>query len=92
MVHQFQLCKIGTHDLLLDYGEVVRRHLIHNQSSIQRFTLERLNQIIEDIIRACILDFSGGWDTYLYLVKFSHKAYKSTLEAVHNVLHVSMLF
>ena len=29
---------------------------------------ERLNQILEDMLRACILDFGGSWDSHLYLV------------------------
>ncbi|GJU46475.1 putative reverse transcriptase domain-containing protein [Tanacetum coccineum] len=33
---------------------------------------ERTIQTLEDMLRACILDFKGSWDVYLPLVKFSY--------------------
>src|SRR5262249_31198930 len=33
---------------------------------------ERTNQIFEDMLRACVLDFGGVWDVYLPLAKFSY--------------------
>ena len=33
---------------------------------------ERLNQILEDLLRACVMDFTGSWDTKLHLMKFSY--------------------
>ena len=33
---------------------------------------ERLNRILEDMLRACILDFGGSWEDYLHLVEFSY--------------------
>ena len=33
---------------------------------------ERLNQILEDMLRACVMDFTGSWDTKLHLMKFSY--------------------
>ncbi|KAA0032437.1 DNA/RNA polymerases superfamily protein [Cucumis melo var. makuwa] len=32
---------------------------------------ERLNQILEDILRACVLEFSGSWDSHLHLMEFA---------------------
>jgi len=33
---------------------------------------ERIIQILEDILRACVLDFEGSWDKYLPLVEFAY--------------------
>ena len=33
---------------------------------------ERTIQTLEDMLRACVLDFSGSWDTYLPLAEFSY--------------------
>ena len=33
---------------------------------------ERVNQVVEDMLRACVLDFQGKWEEYLPLVEFSH--------------------
>src|SRR5262249_1238237 len=33
---------------------------------------ERTNQILEDMLRACVLDFGGVWDVYLPLAEFSY--------------------
>ena len=34
---------------------------------------ERNVQTLEDMLRACVLDFGGSWDTYFPLVEFSYK-------------------
>jgi hypothetical protein len=41
----------------------------HPQTSGQT---ERVNQILEDMLRACVLDFSQKWDEYLPLAEFSY--------------------
>lgn len=33
---------------------------------------ERVNQILEDMLRACVLDFKGSWEQYLPLVEFAY--------------------
>ncbi|GKB45985.1 putative reverse transcriptase domain-containing protein, partial [Tanacetum coccineum] len=33
---------------------------------------ERTIQILEDMLRACVLDFGGSWDIHLSLVEFSY--------------------
>ena len=41
---------------------------------------ERTIQILEDMLRACALDFEGEWDKYLYLVEFAYnKSYQVTI-------------
>jgi transposase InsO family protein len=41
----------------------------HPQSSGQ---IERVNNILEDMLRACVLEFSQKWDDYLPLVEFCY--------------------
>ncbi|GKF63566.1 putative reverse transcriptase domain-containing protein, partial [Tanacetum coccineum] len=33
---------------------------------------ERTIQTLEDMLRACVIDFGGSWDTHLLLVEFSY--------------------
>ena len=43
---------------------------------------ERTNQILEDMLRACALDFGGSWDDHLPLAEFSYNnSYQSSLKA-----------
>ena len=32
---------------------------------------ERLNQVLEDMVRACALEFPGSWDSHLHLMEFA---------------------
>ncbi|XP_038895840.1 uncharacterized protein LOC120084007 [Benincasa hispida] len=49
----------------------------HPQSDGQT---ERLNQILEDMLRAYAIEFSGSWDAHLHLMKFAyHNSYQSTI-------------
>ena len=41
---------------------------------------ERTIQILEDMLRACVLDFEGSWVKYLPLIKFSYNnSYQATI-------------
>ncbi|XP_060964053.1 uncharacterized protein LOC133033355 [Cannabis sativa] len=41
---------------------------------------ERTIQILEDMLRACIMDFEGSWNKYLPLIEFSYNnSYQSTV-------------
>nr|GEU98415.1 putative reverse transcriptase domain-containing protein [Tanacetum cinerariifolium] len=43
---------------------------------------ERTIQTLEDMLRACVLDFGKGWDKYLPLVEFSHNnSYHTSIKA-----------
>nr|GEV71090.1 putative reverse transcriptase domain-containing protein [Tanacetum cinerariifolium] len=43
---------------------------------------ERTIQTLEDMLRACVLDFGKGWDRHLPLVKFSYNnSYHTSIEA-----------
>jgi hypothetical protein len=43
---------------------------------------DRINQILEDMLRACALDFGGSWDEHLPLAEFSYNnSYQSSLKA-----------
>nr|GEV95069.1 putative reverse transcriptase domain-containing protein [Tanacetum cinerariifolium] len=44
---------------------------------------ERTIQTLEDMLRACVIDFGKGWDRYLPLVEFSyHNSYHTIIKAV----------
>ncbi|KAA0046200.1 hypothetical protein E6C27_scaffold376G00730 [Cucumis melo var. makuwa] len=41
---------------------------------------ERLNQVLEDMLRACVLEFSGSWDSPLHLMEFAYNnSYQATI-------------
>jgi hypothetical protein len=41
----------------------------HPQTSGQT---ERVNQILEDMLRACIISYNGSWEKWLPLAEFSY--------------------
>ena len=42
--------------------------------------MDRLNQVLEYMLRACVLDFQGSWEELLLLVKFVYNnSYHSTI-------------
>ncbi|KAL4039223.1 hypothetical protein IC575_002872 [Cucumis melo] len=41
---------------------------------------ERLNQVLEDMLGACALEFSGSWDSHLHLMEFGYNnSYQATI-------------
>ena len=41
---------------------------------------ERVIQVLEDMLRGCVLDFLESWDRYTYLMKFSYNnSYRSSI-------------
>ncbi|GJT42700.1 putative reverse transcriptase domain-containing protein [Tanacetum coccineum] len=57
--------------------EVVSRHgvpvlIISDRDSKTDGQSERTNQTLEDMLRACVIDFGKGWDRHLPLVEFSY--------------------
>ena len=43
---------------------------------------ERTIQTLEDILRACVIDFGNSWDTHLPLIEFSYNnSYHTTIKA-----------
>ena len=41
---------------------------------------ERTNQVMEDMLRACVLDFKGTWETHLPLIEFAYNnSYHSSI-------------
>ena len=41
---------------------------------------ERVNRILEDLLRACVLDFGGSWEDHLHLAEFSYNnSYQTSL-------------
>ncbi|KAA0040880.1 pol protein [Cucumis melo var. makuwa] len=44
---------------------------------------ERLNQILEDMLQACVLEFSGSWGSHLHLMEFAYNnSYQATIGMV----------
>lgn len=42
---------------------------------------ERVIQILEDMLRACVMQFRGNWDTYLLLMEFAYNnSYQSSIQ------------
>ena len=42
---------------------------------------ERTIQVLEDMLRACVIDFGGQWDQFLPLTEFSYNnSYHSSIE------------
>lgn len=42
---------------------------------------ERVNQILEDLLWACVLDYGGSWEYYLHLVEFTYNnSYQANIE------------
>ncbi|KAL4017814.1 hypothetical protein IC575_021386 [Cucumis melo] len=41
---------------------------------------ECLNQVLEDMLRACALEYPGSWDSHLHLMEFAYnKSYQATI-------------
>ena len=50
----------------------------HPQSSGQ---VERVNQIFEDMLRACVISFGMDWEKYLQFAEFAYNnSYQSSLK------------
>ena len=44
-----------------------------------------MNQSLEDMLRACALDFLGSWDSHLHLMEF---AYDNNYQAIFGMDHL----
>jgi hypothetical protein len=57
---------------------VIRSSAYHPQTDGQT---ERVNQILEDMLRACVLHYGKNWDNCLSLAEFSYNnSYQSSLK------------
>ena len=54
------------------YGDIVDNE--HCVSSVDIYQSERTIQVLEDMLRACILDLKGSWDEHLPLGEFSYNS------------------
>ncbi|TYK01415.1 ty3-gypsy retrotransposon protein [Cucumis melo var. makuwa] len=50
---------------------------------------ERLNQVLEDMLRACALEFLGSWDSHLHLMEF---AYNNSFQATIGMAQFEALY
>ena len=42
---------------------------------------ERTIQVLEDMLRACVLDFKGSWEDHLLLVEFAcNNSYQASIQ------------
>jgi hypothetical protein len=58
--------------------KLIRSSAYHPQTDGQT---ERVNQILEDMLRACIIHYGTSWDKYLALAEFSYNnSYQSSLQ------------
>ncbi|GKD28728.1 putative reverse transcriptase domain-containing protein [Tanacetum coccineum] len=60
-----KLARLYTDEIVTRHGVPVLIIWDHEQS-------ERTIQTLEDMMRACVIDFSGSWDVYLPLAEFSY--------------------
>ncbi|GKA97915.1 putative reverse transcriptase domain-containing protein [Tanacetum coccineum] len=69
-----KLAKIYTNEIIARHGKALGTRLdmstaYHPQTDGQS---ERTIQTLEDMLRACVMDFGGSWDTHLPLIEFSY--------------------
>ncbi|GJV28832.1 putative reverse transcriptase domain-containing protein [Tanacetum coccineum] len=67
-----KLANIYTNDIVARHALGTRLDIstaYHPQTDGQS---ERTIQMLEDMLRACVMDFSGSWDTHLPLIEFSY--------------------
>jgi transposase InsO family protein len=61
----------------------LRTHLIHSSAYHPQANgqTERVNQILEDMLRACVIEYLGSWDKNLSWAKFSYNnSYQESLK------------
>jgi transposase InsO family protein len=61
--------------------KLIHSFAYHSQTSGQT---KRVNQILEDMLRACVLAYSGKWDKCLPLAEFSYNnSYQNSIKMTH---------
>ena len=50
---------------------------------------ERMNKVLKNMLRACVLEFSGSWDSHLHLREF---AYNNSFQATIGVAQFEALY
>ncbi|KAG8503343.1 hypothetical protein CXB51_001305 [Gossypium anomalum] len=80
--YQFPSYSIKILALRLGSGRNYTRHWTDEQS-------ERVIQILEDMLRSCVIDFRGSWEDYLPLAEFSYNnSYQSSIQmALYEALY-----
>ncbi|GJY65088.1 putative reverse transcriptase domain-containing protein [Tanacetum coccineum] len=84
-----EVCRTSPHESLRLRGKQSRSKTLKQKISLDLSTAyhpqtdgqsERTIQTLEDMLRACVIDFGNGWDSHLPLVKFSY----------NNIYHTSI--
>ncbi|GKD93078.1 putative reverse transcriptase domain-containing protein [Tanacetum coccineum] len=69
-----KLTRLYMKEIVIEYGTAY-----HPQTDGQ---IKRTIQILEDMLRACVIDFGNGWDRHLPLVEFSYNnSYHTSIKA-----------
>ncbi|KAA0039194.1 pol protein [Cucumis melo var. makuwa] len=73
----------STYTAILERTSTCIRHKVrlqHSFSSVDRWANRELNKILEDMLRSCVLEFSGSWDSHLHLMEFAYNNnYQATI-------------
>ncbi|GJT20020.1 putative reverse transcriptase domain-containing protein [Tanacetum coccineum] len=71
-----KLAKIYTNEIVARHGETLGTRLRNIEYGLppseRRSSAGRTIQTLEDMLRACVMDFGGSWDTHLPLIEFSY--------------------
>ncbi|GJX44405.1 putative reverse transcriptase domain-containing protein [Tanacetum coccineum] len=84
-----EVCSVSCHerdDLTVKFSDIYLREVVskictayHPQTDGQS---ERTIQTLEDMLRACVIDFGNGWDNHLPLVEFLYNnSYHTSIKA-----------
>ena len=95
MVYRCLLCRIEIRILHRGSGRKLQSALgtrlnfstaFHPQTDGQS---ERLIQVLEDMLRGCVMEFPGSWDRYIPLMEF---AYNNSYQAIIGMASYETLY
>ena len=75
MEYQCLLCLTETRGLLLDFGQKAFGTKLHFSTAFHPQTdgqSKRTIQTLEEMLRACVVEFQGTWDKYITLMEFAY--------------------
>ncbi|GKC52488.1 putative reverse transcriptase domain-containing protein [Tanacetum coccineum] len=67
-----KLARLYTDEIVARHGVVLAIILDHDAWFTLHGHGERIIQTLEDMLRACVIDFGGSWDVHLPLAEFSY--------------------
>ncbi|KAH0773664.1 hypothetical protein KY290_010801 [Solanum tuberosum] len=67
--------------VVVDRLTILAHFILYNLPSTDRRVVRRTIQVLEDMLRACVIDFGGHWDKFLPLCEFSYNnSYHSSID------------